>query len=103
MPIETLPRGVAEMLTNHEIVARVESAFEPLRCVAELRDYGQKLRFQVLDAKDRKVLGFRAVVLNDVRDEVQLTHVLRLARCRVRARGFSLREINGNRGWDAPA
>jgi hypothetical protein len=90
------------MLTNHEIVARVESAFEPLRCVVELTDYGQKLRFRVLDAKDRKVLRVRSVV-HDVRDEVQLTHVLRLARCRVRARGFTLRKYDGNRGADTPA
>ena len=77
------------MLTNEEITARVEIAFLPLRCIAEVWDYGQKLRFQVLDANDKNVLRLRSLVLERLRDEKQLEQMLQLARSRVRAKGFT--------------
>jgi len=40
------------MLSNEEICSRVEMAFSPYRCVAEIWDYGQKLRFRVFGSTD---------------------------------------------------
>src|SRR5437667_237732 len=70
---------VAAMLSHEEITARIERAFLPLRCVAEIWDNGQSLRFQVFDANDNSVLRIRALRLDELRDEKQLEQALQLA------------------------
>jgi hypothetical protein len=78
------------LLTDEQIAARAESAFLPLRCVAEIRD-GRTLRLTVFNSKDERILSMRGVMLNGVRNEAQLAQMLQLARSRIRARGFSLK------------
>jgi hypothetical protein len=78
------------LLTDEQIAARAETAFLPLRCVAEIRD-GRKLRFTVFNSKDKRILSMRTVVLSDVRDENHLAQVLQIARSRIRAKGFVLK------------
>ena len=64
----------------------------PLRCVAEIWDNGQSLRFQVFDANDNSVLRIRALRLDELRDEKQLEQALQLARSRIRAQGLYLQK-----------
>ena len=80
------------MLSHEEITARIERAFLPLRCVAEIWDNGQSLRFQVFDANDNSVLRIRALRLDELRDEKQLEQALQLARSRIRAQGLYLQK-----------
>lgn len=78
------------MLTNDEIVARVRSAFSPLRCAAEIRDHNAKLRFRVFDDKDNGIFRMPAIMLNEIRDEKQLEQVLQGVRSRLLGKGFAL-------------
>ena len=78
------------MLTNDEIKAMVEGAFVPLRCVAEIWDYDDKLRFKVFDRNDKGLIKMPKVVLSDFRDEEQLREVLSQVRERVQQKGCSL-------------
>jgi hypothetical protein len=78
------------MLTNEEMAGKVQNAFAPLRCVVEIQD-DRKLTLKVFNGKDKPILSMRTFALNDGSDENQLAHVLRLARSRVRAKGFVLR------------
>jgi hypothetical protein len=80
----------AEMLTNEEIVARIEQAFLPLRCVAEIR-HGLKVRFRVLDARNNAVFRMKMRPLSEIRDETQLAQLHQYFRSRIRARGFTLK------------
>ncbi len=82
------------MLTNEEIVARIERAFLPLRCVVEIR-HGLKVRFRVVDARNNTILRMKMRPLNEIRDETQLAQLLQYVRSRIRAKGFVLR---GDRG-----
>gem|GEM_PF-2040712 len=82
--------SVTTMRTNEEIKAIVETAFKPLRCVAEVWDYDQKLRFRVFDEKDRGIVRLPSLVLRNLRDESQLRDVLSVVRERVQERGFHL-------------
>jgi hypothetical protein len=48
------------MLTDEEIVTRIERALAPLRCVAEIYDYRARLRFKVFDENGNGVIeGYR--------------------------------------------
>jgi hypothetical protein len=57
------------MLTDEEIKkikVRLEDAFNPLRCVAEVWDYKQKLRFKVFDHNDQGIIEMPEIVLRDL-------------------------------------
>lgn len=77
-------------LSDDEIKIAVEAAFRPLRCVAEVWDYEQKLRFRVFDSNDRGVLTVPSLVLRDLRDRSNLRSVLSTARLTVEEKGFRL-------------
>jgi len=78
------------MLTNEEIVARIERAFLPLRCVVEIR-HGLKVRFRGVDARNNTILRMKMRPLNEIREETQLAQLLQYVRSRIRARGFTLK------------
>ena len=78
------------MLSNDEIRTIVEQAFRPLRCVAEIWDYEQKLRFRVFDSNDVGVLRMDSAVLRDLRDAQNLRNVLSGARETIEEKGFRL-------------
>ena len=78
------------MRTNEEIRRAVELAFKPLRCVAEVWDYEEKLRFRVFDQQDRGIVVMPDLVLRNLRDESQLRDVLSAAREVVEEKGFRL-------------
>lgn len=80
------------MLTDDQIKERIENAFGPLRCVAEIWDYGHQIRFKVFDAKGNEILEMPELTLRNVRDEAQLRTVLSVARDRVENKGFVLNE-----------
>jgi len=78
------------MRTNDEIKAIVDAAFKPLRCVAEVWDYDQKLRFKVFDERDRGIVEVPRLVLRNLQDDSQLRDVLTEARRWVIEKGFRL-------------
>ena len=77
-------------LYDDEIRIAVEAAFRPLRCVAEVWDYDQKLRFRVFDPNDRGVLRVPSLNLRELRDKSNLRSVLAAARATVQEKGFRL-------------
>ena len=81
---------MATSLSDDEIRRAVEAAFRPLRCVAEVWDYNQKLRFRVFDSSDRGVLKMPSLVLRELRDKSNLRSVLSAARSTVEEKGFRL-------------
>jgi hypothetical protein len=77
-------------LSDDEIEAirtRIEGGFSPLRCVAEVYDYKQKLRYRVFDENDETVITVTDLVLRNYHDERELTDLLKEGRAKV-ARGF---------------
>lgn len=78
---------MATSLSDDEIRMAVEAAFRPLRCVAEVWDYNQKLRFRVFDPSDRGVLTVPSLVLRELRDKSNLISVLSAARSTVEEKG----------------
>jgi hypothetical protein len=81
------------MLTDEkiqDIKARLEGAFKPLRCVVEVWDYKQKLRFKVFDDNDEDIIEMPEIVLRDLSNESHLQDVIQEARARVRPKGIVL-------------
>lgn len=64
------------MLSNEEICSRVEAAFSPYRCVAEVWDYDNKLRFRVFNSADVPLATMGEVVLSSVREARALESLL---------------------------
>ncbi len=81
------------MLSTDEIRAAIEKAFQPLRCVAEIWDYDQKLRVKVSDAKDRGIVEIPNLILREVREKSNLKSVLSSARSVVEEKGFRLEPL----------
>lgn len=78
------------MKTGDEIKEIVERAFRPLRCVAEIRDYGQKLRFRVFDQNDVPIFSCPELLIHTPQDDAQLTAVISQARTEIEGKGVSL-------------
>jgi hypothetical protein len=72
------------------IKQRVEAAFKPLRCVAEVWDYKEKIAVKVFDKDDRIVIERPNSVLRDLADETRLMDFIEAIRERVQAKGFAL-------------
>ena len=78
------------MRTNEEIKEIVEGAFQPLRCAAEIRDFGTQLRFRVFDQNDQSLFACPKLVLRTLQDDSQLVSVIAQARQHIEATGISL-------------
>jgi len=81
------------MLSDEQIEIikqRLEGSFNPLRCVADVWDYKQKLRFKVFDETDRAIIEVPEIVLRDVAEENRLGDLVEQVRAQVQARGFVL-------------
>jgi hypothetical protein len=81
---------MTETLSNEQVRVAVERAFKPLRCVAEIWDYDQKLRFKVFDVNDKGIIEMPRLVLRELRDRDNLASVLSSAREHVEEKGFQL-------------
>lgn len=68
------------MLADLEIKEKVEKAFPPYRCVAEVWDYSTKLRFRIFDADDRVLKSVEKVTLTSVRNERDLNALCQMVR-----------------------
>lgn len=64
------------MLSDQDICSRIEAAFPPYRCVAEIWDYGQKLRFRVFGFSDEALITMAEVVVSSVRDSGALESLI---------------------------
>ena len=64
------------MLSDQDICSRIEAAFPPYRCVAEIWDYGQKLRFRVFGSNDEALITMAEVVVSSVRDSGALESLI---------------------------
>ena len=66
--------------TDADIRKSVEAAFKPLRCVAEILDYNDKLGFRIFDEKDKAILRMRAIPLRILRDDSELQRIIEQVR-----------------------
>jgi hypothetical protein len=57
------------MLTNEQIKAKMERAFQPNRCVAEIHDYNRQLSFKVFAPDGAGLLEVPNLLLSNLRDE----------------------------------
>ncbi|MGH8439260.1 MAG: hypothetical protein ACRERW_09420 [Pseudomonas sp.] len=81
---------MAKHLTAIKAAQIVESAFTPLRCVAEPWDYGHRLRFRVFDNSDHPALVVEEMLKNQFSNVDRLVSVISSARDQLIQNGFSL-------------
>lgn len=53
------------MRTDQEINEIIQQAFKPLRCVAEIWDYGEKIRFRVYRPDDRPLIQYSELTMRE--------------------------------------
>jgi hypothetical protein len=73
-----------------KIRLRVESAFNPLRCVAEIWDYKAKLRFKIFDTKGQGIVELTNVTLDGMSSAGNLEDLIQGVRREITAKGFAL-------------
>lgn len=78
------------MLTNDQIVYKVEGSFKPFRCVAEIWDYDSKLKFKVFSKQDQGIIEMQNIVLSGIRQESSLNNILSQVRLRIQDKGYTL-------------
>jgi len=80
------------MKSNADICADIQSAFLPLRCVAEVVDYNKKIQFRVFGPNDEILLTFPDLVIDILRNDSYLMTILDGAKNKLRAKGFVLNQ-----------
>ena len=76
---------------SEEGLVVLRSAFEPLRCVAELYDYSSKARFRVFSESDEALLRMENIELHVLSDRRLLRETIEAARSNLTKRGVALR------------
>lgn len=76
--------------TKEEVLAAIETAFSPLRCVAEIWDYDKKIRFRVFGPHDEVLVTCPAEIISQLKDDMALTAIIMGVRYRIESKGFSL-------------
>jgi hypothetical protein len=69
---------------------RVEGAFRPLHCVAEIWDYKDKLRFKVFDKDNKGIVEMPDVSLDSLDSAGTLEELIQGVRREVQSKGFAL-------------
>ena len=75
-----------------EAVRTLEKSFTPLRCVAEVWDYGERIRFRVFDAEDEPLLTVEELGRKHFSKPAELQAVISIARARLTELGNVLDE-----------
>ena len=78
------------MLTDHQVVAKLESAFAPLYCGTEVYDYGARVRFAVFDGQKKPILKREGILLRWLRREPMFEDLMKEVRRYVRKQGYCL-------------
>lgn len=68
-----------------KIRERLEGAFKPFRCVAEVFDYEQKLRFRVFDNNGQSIIAMSQILLRDLMNDSYLQGLVEQARAQIRS------------------
>ena len=71
------------MLTDEEICLQIQSSFEPYLCVAEIWDYGKKLRLRVFDNQNKPLKTIENIELNSIRNTVDIESLCNNIRLRI--------------------
>jgi hypothetical protein len=77
-------------LSAKEAASIIESAFAPLRCIAEPWDYDYRIRFRVLDGNDEPMLRMDEVLRPTFQNAKSLESLLNQVRDRVTRSGVEL-------------
>ncbi|KAF1719822.1 hypothetical protein [Pseudoxanthomonas wuyuanensis] len=77
-------------LSAQEAAGIIESAFVPLRCVAEPWDNDYRIRFRIFDSNDKPMLRMDAVLRPTFQDAKSLEFLLNQVRGRVARKGIEL-------------
>ena len=77
-------------LTAQEAAAIIESAFAPLRCVAEPWDYDHRIRFRIFNSNDEPILRMNELLRTTFQDAKRLESLLNQVRARVARKGIEL-------------
>jgi len=75
---------------NNPEGTKIEGAFRPLRCVAEIWDYNEKLRFKVFDKNNKGIVERPRIILREIRDKKMLEMLLQSVRYIIERKGFKL-------------
>lgn len=81
---------MAEYLSPEEAAQIIESAFAPLRCVAEPWDYDHRVKFRVFDAHDQPLLTVEDLVKSQFSNHAKLREAILAARENLAQRGVGL-------------
>jgi hypothetical protein len=73
-----------------EIKAKIDDAFKPLHCRAQVYDYGQKFRFKILDRDRDTAFELSDIPVRELVDESYLTEIIQTAKSRIEARRHRL-------------
>lgn len=80
------------MRTKPDVLEIIQTAFLPLRCVAELHDYDQKVRFRVFSPEDEALLFLEGTPIDSLVQGNKLATVLEHARRRIEKKGYRLNQ-----------
>ncbi|OGW12090.1 MAG: hypothetical protein A3G93_07085 [Nitrospinae bacterium RIFCSPLOWO2_12_FULL_45_22] len=75
-------------MTNEEIKQKLEASFHPYRCVAEIWDYRQKIRFHIFDQNDKPIITAPEIVIPKINRESWLSSLIRQTKDEIKRKNY---------------
>lgn len=75
-------------LTLEAAIKEIEAAFKPLKCVVEVFDHEQKIRWRVFDADGKPLLTMETARIWEVRNSNLLGPIVSACRTKLEQQGY---------------
>ena len=75
-------------LTLEAAIKEIEAAFKPLKCVVEVFDHEQKIRWRVFDGDGKPLLTMKAAMVWEVRNSNLLDPIVSACRTKLEQQGY---------------
>lgn len=77
-------------MTPHEIKQSIIKGFLPYRCVAELWDYEDKIRFRVYDENNKPIITIPELEVNAIKNQSELESLIKFYKAEIKNLGFDI-------------
>ena len=73
-----------------EIKQTLINAFPPYRCVAEIWDYNDRIRFRVFDKNDKSIITVPEIIVNKIKTKIDLESLIQFYKSKIIELGFKI-------------
>jgi len=68
----------------------LEASFSPFRCVAELYDFDERIRFRVFDKNNKAIITISEKIINEKFSDTSLKSIIKSTKNEIKKKGYDI-------------